>query len=238
MADDGEEEGSVVAGVEDDSLSEGSAISDGDEDADGEGSDGSDTGSLAQQISMSSLVANGHRGALNNVQRPQSSPTTLALRGVTQDTEAMMNGLRITGGVEDEEVHFDELEVQDESQPAENLLQREESAQPVDTLGERRRREHEEYKKRRDANPAFVPNRGGFFMHDHRAAAPGQNGYRPFGRGRGRGRGGLGGPVMAPRQVLKVICLKGMFRYADFLAVASYHRKEQTRHGHTTFTRL
>ncbi|KAK8069145.1 hypothetical protein PG994_005761 [Apiospora phragmitis] len=61
---------------------------------------------------------------------------------------------------------------------------------------ERRRREHDEYRRRRDEDPSFVPNRGAFFMHDHRHAGPSANGFRPFGRGgRGRGRGGgIGGP--------------------------------------------
>ena len=58
--------------------------------------------------------------------------------------------------------------------------------QPQELPHERRRREHEEYKKKRDADPAFVPNRGAFFMHDHRHAGPAANGFRPFGRGRGR----------------------------------------------------
>ncbi|KAK8014199.1 hypothetical protein PG990_007495 [Apiospora arundinis] len=66
---------------------------------------------------------------------------------------------------------------------------------------ERRRREHDEYRRRRDEDPSFVPNRGAFFMHDHRHAGPSANGFRPFGRGgRGRGRGGgIGGPF-APFQ--------------------------------------
>jgi hypothetical protein len=66
--------------------------------------------------------------------------------------------------------------------------------QPPEAPYERRRREHEEYKKKRDQDPAFVPNRGAFFMHDHRHAGPAANGFRPFGRGRGRGRAGIGGP--------------------------------------------
>ncbi|KXJ91081.1 CASC3/Barentsz eIF4AIII binding-domain-containing protein [Microdochium bolleyi] len=60
---------------------------------------------------------------------------------------------------------------------------------------DRPRREHDEYRRKRDEDPAFVPNRGAFFMHDHRHAGPSANGFRPFGRGgRGRGRGGIGGP--------------------------------------------
>ncbi len=59
----------------------------------------------------------------------------------------------------------------------------------------RRRNENDDYKRRRDEDPAFVPNRGAFFMHDSRQA-PGPPGstFRPFGRGRGRGaRGGFAG---------------------------------------------
>lgn len=62
------------------------------------------------------------------------------------------------------------------------------------------RREHDEYRRKRDEDPAFVPNRGAFFMHDHRHAGPSANGFRPFGRGgRGRGRGGIGGPFAPMR---------------------------------------
>lgn len=58
----------------------------------------------------------------------------------------------------------------------------------------RRRNENDDYKRRRDQDPAFVPNRGAFFMHDSRqAAVPPGSALRPFGRG--RGRGGRGGYV-------------------------------------------
>ncbi|KAJ4155599.1 hypothetical protein LMH87_000836 [Akanthomyces muscarius] len=57
----------------------------------------------------------------------------------------------------------------------------------------RHRNENDDYKRRRDQDPAFVPNRGAFFMHDSRQApgAPGGT-FRPF-AGRGRGRGARGG---------------------------------------------
>ena len=74
------------------------------------------------------------------------------------DTEAMMNGLNLQA-TEGESINFDDA-----------------------TKTGPRRSEHEEYKRKRDGDPAFVPNRGGFFMHDQRE----QNGFR--GRGRGRGR--------------------------------------------------
>ncbi|KIH86768.1 hypothetical protein SPBR_08139 [Sporothrix brasiliensis 5110] len=70
------------------------------------------------------------------------------------------------------------------------------SVQPPrrETAYDRQRREHDLYKQRRDEDPSFVPNRGAFFMHDHRGAGPAANGFRPFGRpGRGGRRGGFGG---------------------------------------------
>lgn len=198
VEDDGEEEeGSVAAGVED-SLSEGSAISDADDDADAEGSDGSDM-SPPRADFKADAVANGHRERPSNAAL-QSSKSPLAT--TMNDTEAMMNGLKVSSAVEDEGTNFEDLSKEPEGEskqgtahegPAEALTS--------DSVGERRRREHEEYKKKRDADPAFVPNRGMFFMHDHRSAAPGHNGFRPFGRGRGRGRGPMGSPYPSFRYV-------------------------------------
>jgi len=199
IEDEGEEEeGSVTAGLEDDSLSEGSAISDADDDADGEGSDGSET---APTELRDSKQRNGisvppdpplksRQGNSASSTAKPSFPTKMS------DTQAMMNGLKFSGEVDEgEEVDFDDIGKEPEAvpqphEPAQDLAEE----APVNIVGEHRRREHEEYRKKRDADPAFVPNRGGFFMHDHRSSAPGQNGFRPFGRGRGRGRGAVTGP--------------------------------------------
>lgn len=187
--DDGEEEeGSVVAGIEEDSLSEGSAISDADDDADAEGSDGDDFISPTQDSLKAEPVANGHREKVQNTIPPvsQTSPQ-FSLGAGMNDMDAMLNGLKVSG-VEDEGVAFENMGESD-VHLSQGIVQNQMEASVTDSVGERRRREHEEYKKKRDADPAFVPNRGGFFMHDHRSAAPGQNGFRPFGRGRGKGRG-------------------------------------------------
>ena len=194
----------MAAGVEEDSLSEGSGISDAEDDADAEGSDGSDTGSLAPQPMSTNAAANGH-GEKPADSGPQSSAASAKhpLPATMSDTEAMMNGLKVSGEVEDEGTNFEDLGKQPVSQSPQDLQAPESTeATTTDSLGERKRREHEEYKKKRDADPAFVPNRGGFFMHDHRSAAPGQNGFRPFGRGRGRGRGAMG-PFPPSGYVLK-----------------------------------
>lgn len=207
VEDDGEEEeGSVAAGVEEDSMSEGSAMSDADDDADAEGSDGSDT--VAPRADLKAdAVANGHRERLSNV-APQSRPAPSKSPPATtmNDTEVMMNGLKVSGEGEDKGTNFEDLGKQPEGEPQQGPAE----ALTSDSVGERRRREHEEYKKKRDADPAFVPNRGVFFMHDHRSAAPGQNGFRPFGRGRGRGRGPVGGPYPSFRyaRIHQVLYLK------------------------------
>lgn len=192
-----EEEGPVTAGLEDDSLSEGSAISDADDDADGEGSDGSETApsELRDSKQRNGITAPSDTPLKSRQGNSPSSTVKPSFPTKMSDTQAMMNGLKFSGEVDEgEEVEFDDIgkESQAVSGPYEPAQIMDEA--PVNIVGEHRRREHEEYKKKRDADPAFVPNRGGFFMHDHRSAAPGQNGFRPFGRGRGRGKGMVTGP--------------------------------------------
>lgn len=201
--DDGEEEeGSVAAGIEEDSMSEGSAISDADDDADAEGSDGGDFVSPTQDSITAEPVANGHREkAQNNIPPASKVSPHFSLGDRMQDMDAMMNGLKVSG-VEDEGVAFENMGEPD-VHLSHDIPQNQMEASLTDSIGERRRREHEEYKKKRDADPAFVPNRGGFFMHDHRSAAPGQNGFRPFGRGWGKGRGGVSGVFPPSRYASK-----------------------------------
>ena len=192
VADEGEEEeGSVATGAEEDSLSEGSVISDADDDADGEGSD--ETGSISpiEKGSEEKAIANGHsQHAAATSQLPSSNQGKTQLPTAMDETTAMMNGLEVGVNPEGPELESDDLVQESTSGPERNafMSQPEGEGIPSNSVG-KGRREHEEYKKRRDADPAFVPNRGGFFMHDHRSAAPGQNGFRPFGRGRGRARG-------------------------------------------------
>ena len=195
LEDDEEEEESIAAGVEEDSLSEGSAISDADDDADAEGSDTSDLGtSKRSPTKRRNVVEKQLDEADGKFDEPASTAKNQPLTAAMADTEAMMNGMKISADVDAVEgIHFDDLGIEGEAQrhqTSTGLGQT--SSERAKTLIERRRREHEEYKQKRDADPAFVPNRGGFFMHDHRSAAPGQNGFRPSGRGRGRGRGGFG----------------------------------------------
>lgn len=174
--DDGEDEGSAAgdAGQEDDSMSEGSLPSHlgDDDDADAEGSDFSaDDGPTAPHIDR----RNGHKRTPEDKLGIPFKPT---LTTTVSDTEAMMNGLKMSESTGDvvEEVQFDQLN------NADDKIGRAPSAPPTEsrreTFAERKRREHEEYIRARDEDPAFVPTRGGFFLHDKRSTDAAANGHR------------------------------------------------------------
>ena len=193
-----DDEGSVAPGAEDDSMSEESAISDGDEDGDGDISETSDleTFSITNGHAKQS-PANGHRKLENKGhgrRNPQAGNPSEAI--AANDTEAMMKGLQITPAERDDKgIDFEDLAETNDDTAAETQTKQEVAGKPM-SFAEQRRREHEEYKKKRDADPAFVPNRGGFFMHDQRNVNGGPSGFRPFGgKIRGKGRAGFAGPI-------------------------------------------
>ena len=202
----------MATGPADDSQTDISAASD--DDADAENSDVSDVDS-----SPSQTLGNGRaidtdkaNARINGTKRRDSegkAPIDTANRNAPsppiarsdavhmaamRDTEMMMNGLRMTdeaaadGGIDFEQTTGPGL-------PASMPLA---GRGRPETFAERKRREHEEYKKKRDSDPSFVPTRGAFFMHDQRSA-PGR-GYG--GRGRGRGRGAIGGPYAPAKYVM------------------------------------
>jgi hypothetical protein len=204
-ADDGEDEVSAMGDAEDDSQSDASAISNADDDADIEPSEASgDDESLSPDTAL-------HDG-------PKDSTITQALPANTKiaitngafkssaETEAMLNGLKTTKKFDQaEELHFDgpgDESIPVTAAPAESQPQ---GSIRQDSFTERSRREHQEYLKQRDADPAFVPNRGGFFLHDNRTLAPGPSNLRFPNRGRGRGafngaQAGRGGPMNEPTE--------------------------------------
>jgi hypothetical protein len=194
--DDEDESKSVATELADDSQSDVSVLSDVDENGDADNSD------LSEVDSSPSLTEGKGKRKPNGNQdaKPRSDVTTrrqpsppIARSDATfpalKDTEMMLTGIKLADESKDAEaVDFETGHTASDPAPAVGAPR-----QP-ETLGERRRREHEEYKKKRDADPAFIPNRGAFFMHDQRSA-PAQNGFRAAGmRGRGRGGGGIGGP--------------------------------------------
>jgi hypothetical protein len=193
--EDTEDNDSVVQRI-DDSHSEGSLPSDDDGDADDSDlSEAERPGSLSPEDQ-----ATKSNGAVK-AQDSQQEAVAAALPAVggnegsfarSTDTEAMMNGLKISGDTpQGEAMDFEgapgpAVVSSDVAILLDGVLRRQEN------FAERKRREHEEYKKKRDADPAFIPTRGAFFMHDSRHAQA-QNGVRLLGRGRGRGAV-VGGP--------------------------------------------
>jgi len=181
--DDGEEEESFLGEVDDDSVSEGSVISPGDEDADGEGSDASgedDESRPSPKTKEQAVVAKSSRIAQNGTASKSAfKPST--------EAEVMLNGLKISAtNDQPDEIHFEDMAAAD-GPLAESIVEGQNGASKQDTAADKSRLEHQEYLRQRDTNPAFVPNRGGFFLHDDRSAPAHPNNFRAFGRGRGRG---------------------------------------------------
>ena len=190
--EEGEDESSINDELEDDSLSEGSVITHQEDDADGEGteeSDDDDVSSKSPQVNkINGHQANGRtlRTSRQHDSHNSGSPEKPSMGSTVSDTEAMMNGMKVsdqTSGMA--ETHFDDLKEESDPQTG-----RTPSAPPTDpsreTFAERKRREHEKYVKERDTNPAFVPTRGSFFLHDKRSSDTGSNGYRPFNKSKSR----------------------------------------------------
>lgn len=217
-----------VAHRADDSQSDGSLPSDDDGDADD--SDLSETerpDSLSPE-DQTSKAANGTA----KVQDAQADAVAAASPGIaaadgsfarSQDTEAMMNGLKISeGGPQDEALDFETptgpaVVTSDPRPPSQGGLRRQEN------FAERRRKEHEEYKKKRDADPAFIPTRGSFFMHDQRSHAQMM--------GRGRGRGNVVGGPFSPAKYVSRVSVQDTKMLTWSLVCASNHQTRHEPHG-------
>ncbi|PWY67549.1 hypothetical protein BO70DRAFT_168685 [Aspergillus heteromorphus CBS 117.55] len=184
--DEGEDEGSLDGELEEDSLSEGSVIShQDDEDADGEGSDDSGDEHSVSQAADHHLRAPQPNGRMPAVpqkpgRRHSASPGKRHTATAMSDTEAMMNGMKLSDeATEVAEIHFDDMKGELGSQTG-----RTPSAPPTEpkreSIAEKKRRDHEQYAKEKDENPAFVPTRGSFFLHDKRSTETVTNGYKAF----------------------------------------------------------
>ncbi|KAK5001315.1 hypothetical protein LTR28_012805, partial [Elasticomyces elasticus] len=205
-ADDGEDTESVV--MIEDSQSEASFASDADEEAsDLSGTDTELTRNESPPAKASESVAavrrvKEKRARKGKRQGKKDVKDAQPVFSITADTEMMLNGVKRSDVPTAKEVeHFQEVTETDRPDTA---AAAEETGKPgpskPETPLEQRRREHEEYKKRRDADPAFIPNRGNFFMHDTRAA-PGGSATFAQPRGRGRGRPMVGGPFSPAKYV-------------------------------------
>ena len=207
-----DEEGPVLV---EDSQSEGSVLSEAVDDGEGDASSLGDADGAARNpegLQQGNTVAGANGVRTRKQRKPRKKATKKGAEGAEveqaqpasgfetmADTDAMMNGLKISAA---NELHGDiiDFEAMDANGAATPLPPNGHPLSPV----ERQRREHEEYKKKRDADPAFIPNRGNFFMHDTRGQP---NGQPPPPRGvwqsRGRGRSGanVGGPFSPANQM-------------------------------------
>lgn len=208
--DDGEEEGSLAGGdIEDDSLSEGFVSSIGEEDADIEGSEISaddETNALSEATTRKDLHANGH--ARGNIQVKNESKAPAGHFVTSKDTEAMMNGLQISDTpVNNKEINFEDTatvtptasqnHITQNKAPApieKEAIKNQDKVIPIQSSATEHNDNKQAYLKEMAENPTFVPNRGGFFLHDNRISSSGVNGFRGYPRGRGRAFGAYGGP--------------------------------------------
>lgn len=141
---------------------------------------------------------------------PANHSNGAAKRGGKQSSKAG-NGPNHKKSIADTETMLKDLSLDDKSQPESKSKDSKSSPgkqssgpmivssasaakNPPGQQTERRRQDQDDYKRRKDQDPAFVPNRGSFFMHDSRHSGHPSNGFRQLGRGgRGRGRGNYGG---------------------------------------------
>ncbi|KAL2196164.1 CASC3/Barentsz eIF4AIII binding-domain-containing protein [Corynascus similis CBS 632.67] len=201
VEDEAEDEGchDSLADLDDDSATDGSIGSDEHDPA-----DDSDTSNIddASPTSPNARKPLGNGNARAGFRRrtgsePLKSPAAKPAQPATADAESLLSSLSFADKENrEEELHFDDIKHAPPAKDAAPIVVSSSAAsqqQPRLPQQELKRREHEEYKRRRDEDPTFVPNRGAFFLHDHRHAGPAANGFRPFPRGaRGRGRGAFG----------------------------------------------
>jgi hypothetical protein len=195
--DEGEDEESV-AGDFDDSMSEGSSVSNGDEEAEVEGSGSSDD-EHGRAKNTSAKGRGVTESALQEIAIAPPKEAASTVKGAfttTAETHAMLHGIsRDQRPEETEEIHFDDLSTVGGSATDTDVAIPQ--APRHETPAERSLREHQEYIRQRNADPAFVPNRGKFFLHDDRNSSSNGATARPFVLGRGRGHG----PSMNPGYV-------------------------------------
>ncbi|KXT03054.1 hypothetical protein AC578_691 [Pseudocercospora eumusae] len=194
LVEDSQSEGSVLSELDDDevdasSLGDPSAV------------EGAAVGAAEAGTNGASAVKKARKNRANKGKRRQDNqPAPVVVSSQAQsgafnkaagDTEAMMNGLSIRDQPDQEVVDFENMGPNGSSAPA-PAIQPAPIERKIDSPAVHQRRDHEEYKKKRDADPAFIPNRGNFFMHDTRNHHGfGQPPMRGAWNHRGRGRGAL-----------------------------------------------
>lgn len=196
---------SAMGDIEDDSQSDTSAISNVEDDADIEPSEASGND---ESLSPDALLYDGPKDPTSTqtvVADTESAITNGAFKS-SADPQPMLNGLKITKKTDQtKELKFEEPGNESTALTTASLEGGLQGSTRQESFAERNRRDHQEYLKQRDADPAFVPNRGGFFLHDNRTLAPGLSNPRYPNRGRGRGafngaQAGRGGSTNEPTE--------------------------------------
>lgn len=188
--DDEDGESSVAGDIEEFSMSEGSAISNAEDDGDIEGSDVSAEDEDTSVLASLPAPTKREEHTPKNTSTSANGAAKAQLFKSTPDTEAMLLGLKASNEGQQEELNFDSTH-----QTASNALAVEGAStnnqtEPSDPQIPKSKRSNPENFKQKSSNPAFVPNRGGFFLHDDRGAGNHPQFGRSFQRGRGRGLGG------------------------------------------------
>lgn len=199
--DDGEEDAQRAPDVTSDSGSDISMLSDAEGDVGISVSDMSDTETVsrpnataeAQKGASGTAAQSVHEKDLTGQTAAPAPPSTSAF-AATADTNAMMHGLKLpdddgTGKAVDFEEH-DKVEAVNSTKAQDAPPAQPATITKRSGAGRGAARGSEDGASAAAAgpsNPAFVPNRGGFFMHDQRNE---QSRGGLGGRGRGRGRVG------------------------------------------------
>jgi len=195
--EEGEDEETGVDNV-DDSQSDASVLSYDQASADGsELSDAGDVTLRGKEEESSKSPRSSRKAKHRNVadvqkpvtQRVETQPGAFI---ATADMDALQNGFTSAGQIEGEESIAFENAAEDSGlsqEPVADTASVQGSTGKRESYVTRARREGPALKDKGPANPAFVPNRGGFFMHDYRNDSGNQPGLA---KGRGRGSGPSG----------------------------------------------
>ncbi|KAF2482708.1 CASC3/Barentsz eIF4AIII binding-domain-containing protein [Neohortaea acidophila] len=185
-ADEEEEDDDGPAALEEDSQSEASVLSDAEDD---EGEEGSVEGPPDTEAGVAATAATAPKDLPSSPSSKSRKPRkprnkdvksgneslaephqTAASFKPMADTRAMMNGLSIGEDAQGQDaVDFES----GQSAAPPSAIPSAPNGHPARAV-DQQRREHEEYRRKRDADPAFIPNRGNFFMHDTRGQNNGQ----------------------------------------------------------------
>ncbi|KAK4152795.1 hypothetical protein C8A00DRAFT_44182 [Chaetomidium leptoderma] len=241
IEDEAEDEGGPgsLADLDDDSATDGSIGSDEHDPA-----DDSDTSNIddASPTSPNARKPLGNGNAKPGLRRrtgsePLRSPAPKPAQPAIADAESVLSKLSLADKeTRTDEMHFDDIRQAPPVKDAAPIVVSSSAAtqqQPRMPQQEVKRREHEEYRRKRDEDPTFVPNRGAFFLHDHRHAGPAANGFRPFPRGaRGRGRGAFGNHFAPIHQVHSVPdpITNGLWKHDMHEVVAAPQPPRQSRY--------